>query len=156
MTSPIHRLPASSLRLGAAGLLAVTALLGTTSGTLGEPATACAAPKDKFDRDAYNKCAETYWEPFEEEGSDMTFDELKKGLEYCCDTFGGVWEDNLDTGWGECTDPADDPLNEYPAPPLGQLPQIPGPTEATQAPPPPPPPTGPIAQLPSQPPVQTR
>lgn len=141
---------ASVRRFGAAGLLATTVLLGTTTSTLGDPASACAEPK--FDRGGYNLCQEIAGDQFRR--GEITQEEMLETWEWCCTQYGGEWV-LVDGGGAYCADPAED--NEYPAPPggPGQLPQIPGPTEATKVPPPPPP-GNTAAQLPTLPPVQTR
>lgn len=135
---------------GAATVLTSALLLGSTTSTLDDPATACAKRKG-LDWDRYEACVriaeDLYIEGKIDKGTLLSADEG------CCVNNGGIWVDDLETGEGHCEDP---PPNEYPAPPAGQLPQIPGPTEATQVPPPPAHPGNTAAPLPGSPPVQTR
>lgn len=126
-------------RLGAAALLAGTALFGTTTGTVADQATACAAPPGGgFDREKYSSCKAGL-----DSQDDLTEDVYYEMLWNCCYNFGGEW----DFTTGKCVDPAD----QAPA----QLPRFPdlGEPTATLTPAPPPPPAGPIA--PSLPPAQT-
>lgn len=129
-------------------MFAATALLGTTTGTVAEPATACAERKKPgFDNDSYVDCASAV--TVQRDEGIITEEEYQEKLIDCCLIWGGV-PDLSDPVTVYCDDPSEDPGN---SPWVPQLPQVPFPTEATQ--PPPPPPTGPIAPLPSVPPVQT-
>lgn len=138
-------------RVGAAALLASAALLGTTTSTLGDPATACAeTQKPGFDREGFLWCARLMDDRLDR--GETTMEEHDEEVIDCCYRYGGIWHFE-DDGTEACVDPAEWD-NEYPAPPAGQLPTIPGPTEATRVPPPAPP--GPVVTLPGMPPVQTR
>jgi hypothetical protein len=125
-------------------------VLGTTTGTLGEPATACAKPKDEgVDWAAVTDCI------FEVGGQfvrgEITEKELHEKTNDCCVSNGAWAEWNPETGW-RCFDPEDELGDEGLRPP-GQLPQVPDPTEATQVPLAP---SGPVVPLPGLPPAQTR
>jgi hypothetical protein len=121
-------------RLGAAALLATAGLLGTTASTLGDPATACAAPN----WDYYRLCIESVLDDYA--NGKITEEEADRLIDSCCIAAGGELEEE----GGNCNAPDED----SPA----QLPQVPSPTKATQVPPP----AGPIVPLPGAPQVQTR
>lgn len=146
MTSLLDCRRAILANVGAAALLATTALLGTTTGTLGDPATACAKPK--MDDELFSWCVDAVFDQYRR--GRITKEQRKEKVVDCCYAAGG-----------ECTFENDDPdmlcachAPEEPAE-GPRIPQAPGPTEATQVPPPPPP-GRPVVTLPSVPPVQTR
>jgi len=147
MTSLVARLPAHSLRLGAAAVLAATALVGTTTSTVADPATARASPKKTaLDRAGLELCEDIVIEQ-RISGDIGSSEEFEEALQACCELNGGEVVLH-DQGW-DCQDPADD------AP--AQLPRFPelGDVTATLTPAPSPPPSGPTASPPSAPPVQS-
>lgn len=141
MVSHVRR-PAVLLRLSAAGLLAVTVLAGTATGTVADIASACAKPpRQGFDRAGYMNCANAGLDHYEHD-EEFTLEDLDSWVEACCKNFGGEWV-HWDSGKFSCDDPAD-----FDAP--AQLPRFPdlGDVTATLTPAPSPPPAGPIAPLP--------
>ena len=88
MTSVVARRPAYVRRLGAAALFAATALRGTTTSTLEEPATARAKPKDKrFDREGFQLCVDISGEQFRR--GKITEEEYDERILWCCLNYGG-------------------------------------------------------------------
>lgn len=139
----LTRRPAHVCRLGTAALLAATAVLGTTSSTLADPATACAEPKKPgFDRDGYLGCLDAVSGQLRR--GEITYETWEQKAQNCCVGYGGEARFREDGGFLGCADTARDPAS---------LPHEPFPTEATQ---PPPSPTFTMAPLPSTPPIQTR
>jgi len=143
MTFLIALRPSSLPRLGAAALLAATALLGTTSGTVTDPATACAEPKGDsgFDADGYAKCVFSY--PTDD--PEFTSDDYEEAAFWCCGQFGGEWDFTIDN----CVAPTGEDSAQVP-----RFPDL-GDATATLTPAPPPPPAGPTATLTNVPPMQT-
>lgn len=138
-------------RLGGAAVLASATLLGTTTGTLAYPTTACAGPKEPgFDKAGYQACVDRATRAFEDAiFNDRPVGDYEEALLECCIRNGGLPTLEEDSPIIGCVDPAEN--YEYPAPPggPGRLPKIPGPSEATRVPPPPAPPGNTAAQIPS-------
>lgn len=129
-------------------MLAVTGLIGTVAGTVGDPAAACAAPKQPggFDRAGYEECARKGIDDFEPHPNpgenNRQLEQLDEYVKICCEAYGGSWYEDLFGEGGECLDPADEPAGGP------QLPQFPGEVTETLTPAPP---TGPTAPAPGEP-----
>jgi hypothetical protein len=112
-------------RLAPAALLAATAVLGGSA--IGDPPTACAAPKE-LDIGQYDKCTDQVDKDVVNEL--IEWEELEAEYAKCCANAGGTWNKSRKS----CDAPAaaeSQPGRPGVAPPPGV---------ATQPPPPPPPP----------------
>jgi hypothetical protein len=123
-------------RIVPAALLAATAALG--GATIGNPETACAAPK-KWNEDAYHKCVDAVNEDNQKgKYTEQQYLELVQG---CCVLSGGKWNNTVK----HCEAPAAQTTVTQPG-------VAPPPVGATQNPAPPPPPNGnPEVTMPFQP-----
>jgi hypothetical protein len=112
-----------------AALLAAAAALGGSA--VGDPAIACAAPRE-WDIGTYDRCiagVDVAWA----EGKIAT-ENLNDAYRECCEKSGGIWS-SLGGGAGKCVAP---PANAETQPTLPGV--APPPVGATQNPAPPPPP----------------
>ena len=149
----LHETPTSASknlrRVLVAAPFAAAIMLGTTTGTLADPATACAAP----DRDLIRACVAAADEQYR--NGFLTREQWDQKVTDCCYAGGGeIHLDEKSDLYMDCVDPDTGETVYMPAPPRG--PDLthapPGLNEATLAPVPPPPPTATVA--PSQPPAK--
>jgi hypothetical protein len=130
-------------RLALATLFAGAATLSASA--FGDPATACAAPRE-WDIGAYDDCVATVW--IEGDISPAQNEEMYDSIRWCCEYSGGVW--NADSV--SCAAPPAEQAQEAERAPAG-TPFLPPESQATlwmpPPPPPPPPPEGVIAPGPA-------
>ncbi len=121
-------------RVGVAALFAAATMLGTTTGTLADPATACAAP----DRDRYYRCLRVANEQFV--NGVLTQEQWEQKRVDCCYEASGEFSFGDGFPIADCVDPDTGEPVSFPAPPrFGDLTQVPGgQIEATLTPLPPP------------------
>jgi len=95
-------IPANRLRhLAAAGLIAAATVSGSS---IGDPATACAAPK--FDSDFYAACV-TQKQLLYEKGK-ITIKERDDAFKECCELAGGTWARDPSLSDWVCQQPSAD------------------------------------------------